>query len=79
MLNHFGIASAKPICTPLTASIHLSELYTTKLELEKEYMFHVPYASVVGSLMYAIVCTRPNLAQAISIVSRYMGNPEKVH
>ena len=42
-------------------------------------MFHVPYVSVVGSLMYAIVCTRPNLAQVVSVVSRYMGNPEKVH
>ena len=79
MLNHFGMASAKPICTPLTASIHLSELYTTKLELETEYMFHVPYVSVVGSLMYAIVCTRPDLAQAFSVMSRYICNPRKEH
>ena len=33
----------------------------------------VPYASVVGSLMYAMVRTRLELAQTVSEVSRYMG------
>ncbi|XP_040873685.1 secreted RxLR effector protein 161-like [Glycine max] len=42
-------------------------------------MSHIPYASVVGSLMYAMVCTRPDLAQAVSVVSRYMGNPGMEH
>ena len=69
VLNHFGMATTKPVCTLLTLSIHLSELNTTQLESEKEYMSCVPYASVVGSLMYAMVCTRPDLAQAISVVS----------
>jgi hypothetical protein len=26
-------------------------------------MSHVPYANVIGSLMYAMVCTRPDIAQ----------------
>ncbi len=42
-------------------------------------MRNVPYASVVGSLMYAMVCTRPDISQAVSLVSRYMHNPGKVH
>jgi len=33
----------------------------------------------VGSLMYAMVCTRPNIAQAVRVVSRYMSNPRKEH
>ena len=40
-------------------------------------MSHVPYASIVGSLMYAMVYTRPNLTQVIGVVSRYMGNLRK--
>ena len=55
--------------------IRLSELNTTQLEIEKEYMSCVPYASVIGSLMYVMVCTRSDLAQAISVVS----NPGKEH
>ena len=42
-------------------------------------MYRVPYASIVGSLMYAMVCTRPNLAQVVSMVSRYMGKHGKEH
>ena len=46
---------------------------------ECEYMTHVPYASAVGNLMYAMMCTRPDLSQAISMVSRYMYDPGKGH
>ena len=46
---------------------------------EVEYMKSVPYFSVVGSLMYAIVCTRPNLAYAVSVVSKFMSNHGKAH
>ena len=39
-------------------------------------MAKVPYASAIGSLMYVMVCTRPDIAQAVGAVSRYMNNPE---
>jgi len=42
-------------------------------------MSRVPYASAVGSLIYAMVCTRPNLAYAVSTVSRFMSNLRKQH
>jgi hypothetical protein len=42
-------------------------------------MLRVLYSSVVGSIMYAIVCSRLDISQAISVVSRYITNPEKVH
>jgi len=69
------MTSAKPICTPLIASTRLSGLNTTQSESKKEYMSRVSYASVVGNLMYVMVCTRSNLEQAISVMSSYMGNP----
>jgi hypothetical protein len=40
-------------------------------------MTHVPYASVVGRIMYAMVCTRPNIAHAMGVLSRYMLTPRK--
>lgn len=42
-------------------------------------MSKVPYASTIGSLMYDMVCTRPNIAHAVGVVSRYMSNPGKQH
>ena len=39
---------------------------------EHEYMTRVSYASTVSSLIYAMVCTRPDLSQAVSMINRYM-------
>ncbi|KAI3764834.1 hypothetical protein L2E82_14851 [Cichorium intybus] len=50
-----------------------------KTEEDREQMANVPYASAVGSLMYAMVCTRPDIAHAVGVVSRFMSNPGKEH
>ena len=73
VLTHFGMASAKQVCSPLAKSICLFELNTTQSESKKEYMSHVPNASFATSLMYDMVCTRSNLAQIVNVVSRHMG------
>jgi len=50
-----------------------------KTQEEIEYMSKVPYSSTVGSLMYAMVCTRKNIAHAMGVVRRYMNNLSKEH
>ena len=42
-------------------------------------MSKVPYASVVGSLMYAMVCTRPNIVLTVGVIRRYMSHPGIEH
>jgi len=42
-------------------------------------MSNIPYASAVGSLMYAQVCTRPDLAFTAGVLSRYQSNPGWAH
>ncbi|KAG8486221.1 hypothetical protein CXB51_019619 [Gossypium anomalum] len=71
--------SAKPVSTPLAAHFRLSSALSPQLDDEIEYMSHVPYSSAVGALMYAMVCSRPDLSYAVSAVSRYMANPGKEH
>ena len=39
----------------------------------------MPYALAMGSLMYAMVCTRPDIAHAVGVVSRFLSNPGKEH
>ena len=41
---------------------------------EKDYMSCVPYANTIGYLMYAMVCTRPDISHAVGVVSKYMTN-----
>ncbi|GJS25052.1 hypothetical protein Tco_0453684 [Tanacetum coccineum] len=38
-------------------------------------MQNVPYASAVGSIMYAVRCTRPDVAFAQNITNRFQQNP----
>jgi hypothetical protein len=42
-------------------------------------MKSVLYAPVVGSFMYAMVATRPNIAHAVGVISRFMYNPGRLH
>jgi hypothetical protein len=50
-----------------------------KTEKDKDYMKDKPYASAVGSLMYAMLCTRPDICYAVGMVSRFQSNPGPVH
>ncbi|KAM2004372.1 hypothetical protein ACFX15_027830 [Malus domestica] len=71
--------NSKPVSTPLASHFKLSASMSPKTVEESQYMAQIPYANVVGSLMYAMVCIRPDISQAVSIVSRYMHNPGKGH
>ncbi|KAG8490704.1 hypothetical protein CXB51_013774 [Gossypium anomalum] len=70
--NRFNMQSAKPVSTPLATYFRLSSALSPQSDDEIEYMSHVPYSSAVGSLMYAMVYSRPDLSYAVSAVSRYM-------
>ncbi|XP_020242543.1 probable LRR receptor-like serine/threonine-protein kinase At3g47570 [Asparagus officinalis] len=57
----------------------LSSTMCPSSEEERMEMSRVPDASAVGSLMFVMICTRPDIAQAVGVVSRYMANPGKEH
>ena len=42
-------------------------------------MKSVPYAPTVGSLMYAMVATQPDISHAVGVISRFMHNPGRSH
>ena len=73
------MGKAKPVSSPLRSHLKLSSKQSPSSEKEKKEMRKVPYASVVGSLMYAIVCTRYDIAHAVGVVSRFLSNPDKEH
>ena len=77
VLKIFNVHNAKPVSTPFSSHFKLSKEMWPKTQEDMDYMSKVPYASAVGSLMYAMVCTRPDIAHAVGVVSRYMNNPGK--
>jgi len=65
--------------SPFRHGVHLSNQMCPKTQEEREKMRNCPYASAVGSLMYVMLCTRPDICYAKSIVSRYQSNPSSEH
>jgi len=59
----------KLISTPLPINFKLSSSMCTSSEAERIEMTRVPYASVVGRLMYVMICTRPDITQTVVVVS----------
>ena len=66
--------NAKAINTPLPGHLKLTKAMYPNTYEEEDKMSKVPYASTVGSLMYAMVCTRLDIAHAMGVVSRYMSH-----
>ena len=79
VLERFDMSKSKSVSTPLAKHFILSVEQSPKYTEELKDMAEVPYASAVGCLMHAMVCTRPDLAQAVSQVSKYMSNPRRRH
>ena len=69
----------KSISTSFSVNFKLSPSMCPSNEAERKEVSRVPYASAVGSLMFVMICTRPDIAQAVRAVSRYMANPGGEH
>ena len=64
---------------PFRHGVHLSKEQSPKTLEQKERMSRIPFASAVGSLMYAMLCTIPDICYAVGIVSRYQSDPGEEH
>ena len=79
VLERHNMSKAKVVCSPLTCHLKLSSKQCPTSEKNMKDIIKVPYASAVGSLMYVMVCTRPDIAHAVGVVSRFLTNPGKEH
>ena len=64
---------------PIVHGITLSKKHCPQTDAELENMSEVPYASAIGSIMYAMICTRPDVSFALSVTSRYQSDPGMEH
>jgi len=65
------------VSTPLAPHFKVKATISLTTIEECECISHVSYASAVGGLMYAMVCTRPDLSQAVNMISRYIHDPAR--
>lgn len=79
VLRTFGMFEAKSVVTRTASHFKLRSLHPKERAEEYEYMKSLPYASVVGSLMYAMIGSRPDLGFAVGLISRFMSHPSREH
>ncbi len=78
-LEEYAMSNCKPSSSPADPSSKLCKAMGPKDEEERRTMENIPYRGIVGSLIYAMICTRPDIAQAVIAVSQYSSNPGPEH
>ena len=79
MLKRYNMQDCSKGEAPVSKGDKLNKSQCPSNEIEMRGMANRPYASIVGSLLYAQVCTRPDLAFAISMLGRFQANPGEKH
>ena len=78
-MQRFDMNNCKPVTIPLAGHFLLSKAQCPTSNSEIIKMEKVPYANAIGTIMYSMISTRPDLAHSISLLSRFMSNPGKPH
>ncbi|KAJ9537911.1 hypothetical protein OSB04_030644 [Centaurea solstitialis] len=79
VLKRFRMDESKKGFIPMQHGIVLSKTQCPVSSEDQDRMKLVPYASAIGSIMYAMLCTRPDVAYSVSVTSRYQQNPGEPH
>ncbi|KAJ8381146.1 hypothetical protein SKAU_G00019240 [Synaphobranchus kaupii] len=74
ILQKYGMDNANPVATPADANVKLKKSDGVSKPVNQS-----TYQSIVGSLLYAAMATRPDIAQAVSAVSKFNANPDAAH
>jgi hypothetical protein len=79
MLEMFNMQDFKRDFLHMSHDISLSESQYPRTREQREKMKTVLYALAIESIMYAILCTHPDVSYALSMTSRYQKNPKEDH
>ena len=79
MIEHFRMEEAKPLSVPINPGHNLIKNKFPSDPQAIEEMKCVLYREAIGSLMYAVVGTRPDIAYAVFYLARFMANPGHAH
>jgi hypothetical protein len=79
ILSRFALSKAKAYGTPMTPGTIYSKKDSPSSPNEVTRMKNTPYREAIGSLMYAAVTTRPDIAFVVSTLSQFLNNPGDLH
>ncbi|KAL9815865.1 putative RNA-directed DNA polymerase [Arabidopsis thaliana] len=79
VLKTFRMDECKPVKTPLAPHMKFVAATETEAEEQADQMKSIPYANAVGSIMYSMIGSRPDLAHPVGVISRFMSKPLMNH
>nr|GEY12222.1 hypothetical protein [Tanacetum cinerariifolium] len=79
ILKRYYMENSKRGTIPMQKKLKLSKSQSASTPVEKQRMQNIPYASAIGSIMYVVRCTRPDVAFAENMTSRFQQNPGEEH
>ena len=79
VLSRFSMVGCKVLSTPMELGCHLALSQQPVTDVDINQMVDIPYRSAIGSLMYLSTCIRPDIAAAVSELSKFSQNPGVAH
>ena len=79
IVKRFGMQDSKKGFILMRHGVQISKEQSPKTPEDKALMERIPYASTIGSIMYTMICTRPDVAYALSVMSRFQADPGEKH
>ena len=79
MVQKFRLTNAKPVTTPLESNAKFSKEQSPSSTTQETRMNGVPYQEAIGSILWAAVVSRPDVAYAVGILSQFMQKPGQAH
>jgi Reverse transcriptase (RNA-dependent DNA polymerase) len=79
VLERYNMANCEGKSLPMPVGLKLTSSSNPTTEVDKNRMKNVPYRQAVGSIMYLMLCTRPDLAAAVQLASRFGSDPGPSH
>ena len=79
VLEKYNMSECSPTAAPIVNGDKFGDYQCPKTKMQSDRMKCIPYASAVGSLMYAQVCTHPDLAYITGMLDRFQSNPGTDH
>ena len=79
IVKRFGMQDSKKGFIPMRHGVQISKKQSPKTPEDKALMQRITYASAIGSIMYAMICTWPYVAYALSVTNRFQADPGEKH
>jgi len=79
LLERYNMSKCSPTVAPVVKGDKFGDYQCPKTKIQSDQMKFIPYASAIGSIMYAQVCTRPDLAYITGMLGIFQSNPGMDH